>query len=122
MKYIGKAIELLKKFSSGVRCPSWNEEHIEHTMFHKHFSQKGLNSVEEKDVKKYILEEHNPKTVEIGRKAKSSVDSIKNCMVLAEKIGDVFFAKHGTAILFPITREEAEFLKKEEKKLLRGSQ
>jgi len=126
MNYTDEAIDLLKKFSSGVSCPEWDKIPIQSRMFHpkceKIAEEMGKREIDRGVARKYILEKHNPITVRSGRLKNSPVKDIKNCMVVPKRKWFKFVAIHGTAEVCSITKEEAKFLKKEIEKLLKGLQ
>jgi len=127
MKYTPEAIELLKIFSSGVKdCPKWDEEHLEERMFYMPCvdiaKRKNKDKIDEDVVREYVLMAHNPITVKNGCRLNADIQEIKNCMGLPAPgaIENKWFCIHGTANVFEITKEEAELLKKRNKKLLEG--
>jgi len=124
MKWTEKALELIKRFASGVVCPEWSEETIEKTMFYPHcadFARKtGKEEIDEEVVRNYILNSHNSTTVRIGIIGKESSEAIENCMVRPQKTNDGWICIHGTATVMSISREEAEFLEKRNKELLKS--
>lgn len=126
MKFTRDAIELLKKFAEGVDCPDLDERYLEQRTFYqpckKIAKEKKKDKIDKEVVRKYILEAHNPITVANGIRRKSSVQEIKNCMVLAALADYKFVCVHGDAVVCSITKEEFETLKRKNKELLEGLQ
>lgn len=131
MNWTKQAIEVIKKFASGVDCP-WNrnEDTIKQTMFHSHCKEiaKKMRKIEidEEVAKEYILKHHNSIVAnncrELSIPDSKKIDKVIDCMVIPKKFGDNWICIHGNAELFSITQKEAEFLEKEIQRLLKGLQ
>jgi len=127
MNWKKEAIEIMKKFASGVNCPKWDKNTIKQTMFHisceKIAKEKGKKEIDQKVVKAYILEKHNIITVISGKINGSNFDKILNCMVVPKKTHKGWACSHGEAQnIFPITEQEAKDLGTSIEKLIRELQ
>ncbi|MFZ5559441.1 MAG: hypothetical protein ACOZAL_01450 [Patescibacteria group bacterium] len=126
MKFTPKALELMRIFSSGVSCPSWDENTVEKTMFYPHCEgiarKTNKEEIDEEVVKEYFLKVHNQVTGRVGIVAGESIESIKNCMVCPKKIETGWVCVHGNKEVMAISQEEAEILEKENKKILESLQ
>ena len=116
MEFTKQAEELFKRFRSGVSCPA------KKPMFYDpcvNIAKKmGKSEIDEIVAKKYIFN-HNSKVVSVNR-GNIDIEKIKSCMVLVREKDGELAAFHGTAFICYLTEKEAEFLKKEEKRLLGG--
>ena len=124
MKWTKEAIELMKKFSSGVVCPEWNEDTVGKTMFHpccEEISQKlGKPEIDSETARYYILMVHNSFTVHVGRLKNESREEIENCMTRPQKKETGWICVHGNAEIMPISQDEAENLERGNQKLLKS--
>lgn len=124
MRWTKEAIELMKKFASGVSCPEWDEETIDKTMFHRYCEEiagkVNKKEIDEEVARFYILGRHNPITVHLGRIQKEDMEAIKNCMVRPKKTDTGWICVHGTVKVMPISQNEAENLERENQKLLKS--
>jgi len=125
MKFTEKALELMKKFSAGVSCPEWDESTVEERTFYPHCvniaHKTGKQEIDEEIVKEYVLMVHNRLTHQVGIMAGESIESIENCMVRPKKIGDGWVCVHGREVVMTISKDEAEFLEQDNKKILKSS-
>lgn len=126
MKFTKKTLELMKKFSSGVSCPYWDEDTVDKTMFYpqcKIIAQRmGKEEIDEEVAREFLLKVHNKFTCRIGIMAKEGIKSIKNCMVRPKKVGDNWICVHGKNEVMSISQNEAEFLERESEILLKSLQ
>ena len=127
MNWKKEAIEIRRKFASGVNCPKWDENTIKQTMLHigceKIAKEKGKKEIDQEVVKAYILERHNIIIVISGKINGSNLDKILNCMVVPKKTDKGWACSHGKAQgIFPITEQEAKDLEASIKKLTRELQ
>ena len=125
MNWKKEAIEIMRKFASGVNCPEWDRNTIKQRMFHisceKIARKKGKKEIDQEVVKVYILEKHNIITVASGKINGFNFNKILNCMVLPKKTGKGWACSHGEAQnIFPITKQEAQNLGKNVEKLTKG--
>jgi hypothetical protein len=125
MKFTEKALELMRKFSAGVSCPKWDESNVEERTFYTYCAdiarKTGKNEIDEEVAKEYILMVHNRLTHRVGMMAHDTIESIENCMARPRKIGDEWVCVHGKEVVMTISKDEAEFLEQDNKKILKSS-